>query len=209
VQKFAGLTRGAPGKTYIANARRALALTPSGTVILDGQVPNGVMLGIYHHDSYASVVLGPLSHRGAEIAWTVQPLGNVGRLKVFGPDGRLYPAAIAGTSSGKFTSRGCATRRRTRLVMAFPTPSVSYARVLRLDYKASPAIAGDTVTVTYGAMTRQLVLRSGLNNAYFAVSGSAANVVVQAQPGAGLCVFDAVAGYFVPALGGAIPAVSS
>ena len=210
VQKFASLTGGTIARTYIANARMALALVPSGSVIFDRQVPSGVMLGIYHHDSFASVVLGPMSHRGAEITWTAQPLGNIGRLKLFGPDGRLYPAAIQGSTSVPFSGRrSCVTAKRTRLVLPFPTPSVSYARVLRIDYRASPAIAGQSVTVTYGGITGHLVLRSGLNNAYLAVSGSAADVAVQAQPGAGLCVYDAVAGYFVPAVGGAIPALSS
>jgi hypothetical protein len=210
VQKFASVTSGTVSRTYIANARSALALVPSGSVILDRQVPPGVMLGIYHHDSFASVVLRPMSHRGAQITWTVQPVGNIGRLKLFGPDGRLYPAAIAGTSSGAFSgARSCVTAKRTRLVIPFPSPSVSYARVLRIDYRASPAIAGESVTVTYGGITGQLVLRSGLNNAYFTVSGSAADVAVQAQTGAGLCVYDAVAGYFVPAFGGAIPPVPS
>jgi len=210
VQKFASLTRPATSRTYIANARTALALTPSGTVILDQQVPSGVMLGIYHHDSEASVVLGPLSHRGAQVTWTSQPVGNIGRLKVFGSDGRLYPAAIAGSSTGKFAGgRDCVTPKRTQLVLTFPAASVSYARVLRLDYHASRANAGGSVTVTYGALTRQLVLNSGLNNAYITVSGSAADVVVQTQATAGLCVYDAIAGFFVPAVGGAIPATPS
>jgi hypothetical protein len=210
VQRFASLTAGAPAKTYIANATRALELAPSGTVILDRQVPPAVMLGIYHHDSDASVVLGPLSHRGDQITWITTPVGNIGGLKLFGSDGRLYPAAIFGTSTGKFAgARDCVTARRTQVVLAFPRPSVSYARVLRLDYKASAAMAGQTVTVTYGGLTRQLVLRAGLNNAYFTVSGSATEAVVQAASGPGLCAYDAIAGYFVQALGGAIPAVSS
>jgi len=151
-----------------------------------------------------------MSHRGAQISWTAQPLGNIGRLKLFGPDGRLYPAAIEGSTSVPFSGRrSCVTAKRTQLVIPFPAPSVSYARVLRIDYRASPAVAGRSVTVTYGGSTSQLVLRSGLNNAYLAVSGSAADVAVQAQTGAGLCVYDAVAGYFVPAVGGAIPALSS
>ncbi len=208
VQKFASLTGDTIARTYIANARMALAQVPSGSVILDRQVPSGVMLGIYHHDSFASVVLGPMSHRGAQITWTAQPVGNIGRLKLFGPDGRLYPAAIEGSTSVPFSGRrSCVTAKRTQLVIPFPAPSVSYARVLRIDYRASPAIAGQSVTVTYGGITSQLMLRSGLNNAYLAVSGSAADVAVQAQTGAGLCVYDAVAGYFVPAVGGAIPAL--
>ena len=210
VQRFASLTGGTIARTYIANARMALALVPSGSVILDRQVPSGVMLGIYHHDSFASVVLGPMSHRGAQITWTAQPLGNIGRLKLFGPDGRLYPAAIEGSTSVPFSGRrSCVTAKRSQLVLPFPAPAVSYARVLRIDYRASPAVAGRSVIVTYGGITGQLVLRSGLNNAYLAVSGSATDVAVQAQTGAGLCVYDAVAGYFVPAVGGAIPALPS
>ncbi len=210
VQKFASVTNGTVARTYIANARMALALVPSGSVILDRQVPPAVMLGIYHHDSLASLVLGPMSDRGAQITWTARPLGNIGRLKLFGPDGRIYPAAIEGTSSGPFSgARSCGTAKRTKLVIPFPAPSVGYAQVLRIDYRASAAIAGQSVTVTYGGITGHLVLRSGLNNAYFAVSGSAADVAVQTQTGAGLCVYDAVAGYFVPAVGGAIPALSS
>jgi hypothetical protein len=206
VQRFASLTNGSVARTYIANAKAALALTPSGTVILDRQVPSGVMLGIYHHDSYASVVLGPMSQRGRQITWTAQPVGNIGGLKLFGADGRLYPAAIAGSTTVPFTGRqGCVAPSHLRLKLPFPTSAVSYARVLRLDYRASPAIAGQSVTVTYGATTRQLLLRAGLNNAYLTVSGSATDVVVQAESDTGLCVYDAVAGYFVPALGGAIP----
>ena len=88
VQKFASVTNGTIARTYIANARMALALVPSGSVILDRQVPPAVMLGIYHHDSLASVVLGPMSDRGAQITWTARPIGNIGRLKLFWSDGR-------------------------------------------------------------------------------------------------------------------------
>ena len=106
-------------------------------------------------------------------------------------------------------TRNCATAERTRLVIPFPAPSVGYAQVLRIDYRASEAIAGQSMTVTYGGITDQLVLRTGLNNAYFSVSGSAADVAVQTQTGAGLCVYDAVAGSFPACCWRAIPALSS
>ena len=209
VQRFQSETAGAAAadRAYVTNATTALNEAPAGTIIVDRQVPSTMMLGLFKSEANTSAVLGPMVSRGGEVSWTSEPSGNVGHLMIFGTDGRLYPASISGTTSLPFQGkRGCTTATRTRLVLPFGAPSSAFARTVRLAYLGSPSAAGQRITVTYGASAYDIQLRSGLNNAYFPVRGSADAVVVQDQYGVGLCVDNAVAGDFVPAFGGGIPA---
>lgn len=209
VQRFQSETAGAADadRAYVTNANTALSEAPAGTTIVDRQVPSTMMLGLFKSSANTSVVLGPMISRGGAVSWTSEPSGNVGHLMIFGTDGRLYPASISGTTTLPLRGQqGCTTATKTRLVLPFEAPASAYARILRLAYLGSPSAAGQRITVTYGSSTYDLQLRSGLNNAYFPVRGSADAVVVQDQYGVGLCVDNAVAGYFVPALGGGIPA---
>jgi len=210
VQLLATLTSATNARPYIANAAAALAQTPAGTVIVDRQVPPNVMIQLFGHYADTSAVLGPLSHRGPQVTWVARPQGNISTLKIFGSDGRLYPASISGVTSRILTAKlGCVTRKRTVLVVPFPVPTPVTTQVLRLAYLASPAVAGQSVTITYGSEVRRLMLASGVNNAYVTVSGTSANIVIQAGIGYGLCVADAVAGYFIPGFGPAIPPLHS
>jgi hypothetical protein len=90
-------------------------------------------------------------------------------------------------------------------VLTFASPSPFTTTVLRIGYLASPSAAGTTVAIAYGKDILHLVLRAGLNNAYFTVSGGGTGVIVQAAQPIGLCVKNAVAGNFVAGLGVPIP----
>jgi hypothetical protein len=184
-------------QAYIANARAALAQVPAGTVIVSQPVPTTVMWDTFGEASSTSVVLGPLSPRRSQISWTSLPVGTIGPLRVFGTDGRLWPVAIIGsTTTANLTwPRSCLNSMRQELVLPFQPASTIYAYVLRLGYTAAPSAAGQVVTVTYGRFTSQFTVRPGLHNVYLAVSGSAPNVVLQAQSlNAGPCFGQAVAG---------------
>lgn len=199
-----------PTRPYIAEARAALAEQPGGTVILDTQVPGSVMIGLFGSHADTSVVLGPLSSRGKHLGWTSQPTGNIGGLKMFGDDGRLYSAAIRGvTGQSPSVFADCLSPHRSQLVVRLPVPLglAPYVRVLRIDYLASAAAAGATISVTYGGSVGQLTVAPKAHNAYLSVTGTPPQVTLHATLPAGTFCFEkAVAGYFVPLPGTGMPA---
>jgi hypothetical protein len=202
-----------PTKAYIADARAALAEEPAGTPILDRQVPGNVMIGSFGSHADTSVVLGPLSSQGKHLDWISQPTGNVAGLKMFGPDGRLYAAAIDGvTGQSPSVFADCLSPGRSRLVVPLPARASlgPFVRVLRIDYLANAAAAGATVTVSYAGIVRQITVAPNAHNAYLSVTGSSAQVKLDANLAAGsFCFEKAVAGYFVPLPGTGVPALVS
>jgi hypothetical protein len=202
-----------PTRTYIADARAALAQQPGGTVILDRQVPDTVMIGAFGSHADTSVVLGPLSGREKHLDWVSQPTGNIGGLKMFGPDGRLYAAAIDGvTGQSPSEFADCLSPHKSRLVVRLPLRIGlgPFVRVLRIDYLATAAAAGATVTVRYAGTVGQITVAPNAYHAYLSVSGSSPQVTLHANLPAGtFCLEKAVAGYFVPLPGTGVPALVS
>jgi hypothetical protein len=199
------------GQAYINNARAALADTPAGTVIVNQAVPRTLMAGTYGDTDFTSFVLGPLSHRGSRVSWTMQPSGTIARLKVFGSDGRLWPAALRGSNTAAVPKwRNCFTAKRQRLVMQFQPTSTVFANTLRIGYVANSSAAGHVVQVAYGSQIGQFTVKSGEWHYYLPVHGSAASVVLSSQGAvSGLCVGPAIAGVIVPFPGLPIPTVGS
>lgn len=212
VQRYQELTSvaGTTNRTYIANAKAALAHVPSGTVIVSQQAPSSIMLSVFGRGADTSAVLGPLSHRGDQVTWTTEPTGTIGQLRVFGSDGRLWPAALVGSTTKHPGSRPtCTTSKRTRIGLPFAPASEESARVLRVDYGATAIAAGATVTVTYGTFTGQFAVRPGQHHVYFAIQGSAQDVGLAVQPATGgLCFASAVAGNVAPFPANPIPSAS-
>jgi hypothetical protein len=210
VQQYVHATTpdGAVGRSYIADARLALAQTPPGTVIVNSQVPSNLMITLFLNHSDTDTVLGPLRKPGVPVSWISRPSGYYPSLKIFGTDGRLYPASLTGTTTTAMPLKdSCSSLKRTRLTMTFPAPTQFAVPYLSVGYLAGPAAAGEIVTVSYGSVVRQMTIKAGLNAAYFLVSGSARDVVVDDPDGPGLCVGTAVAGFsFAPGLGPVIPA---
>jgi hypothetical protein len=196
---------------YIENANAALADTPAGTVIVNSQVPSYVMVGLFGKSSDTSVVLAPLSHRGSHVTWTNQASGTIANLKIFGGDGRLWPAALSGSTTGKIaTWRSCITSTRPRLILHFQPVSVAWANTLRVGYIAESGAVGQVIEVYYGQKVGTFTVQPGIHKVYLPVHGSAASVVLQGRGGfAGLCFAPAVAGYVVGFPGSPIPSIGS
>jgi hypothetical protein len=220
VQRFQTLTTRftsavTPVQTYIANARAALVQAPAGTVIVSQPVPGSVMESLFGHYAATQVVLGPLVPSSAQMGWTVLPSGQIGQLKVFGPDGRLWPAAIDGSTTQSLPFlKSCLTPKRKRLVLQFPAATwaqdLKDTYVLRLGYVTSAGSAGSIVTVTYGKYVHQFTIRSGVSKAYFTVWGAAQDVELQANLSqGGICFAPAVAGTVGVFPGSPIPSTSS
>jgi hypothetical protein len=216
VQRFQSLTTTLTAGTtannvYIANANAALADVPAGTVIVSQHVSGRIMSGLFEGEAVTSVVLGPLSHRGHQISWTSsQPSGTLDKLRIFGSDGRLYPVAILGSYTKKMAFRhSCLTGKHLDLVQPFQPVSVSFANELRIAYVATAESAGQVITVRYANFAGRFTVQAGLHKVYFPVSGSAADVVLQAHARfGGLCFGGSAAGYVGAFPGGAIPVVS-
>ena len=217
VQRFVdiagGPTAGGAGRTYIANARLALAETPGGTVIVNRQLPGSLMTPLFEGYSQAQVVLGPLSKRGAQVTWLGQPAGSYANLKIFGPDGRLYPAGLIGSTTQPLPAKqSCTSKTRSTIALTFATvPSAGPVYLgadgtyLGVAYLASRAAAGESATVYYGTNSQSMTIRAGVNWFYLPLTHTAAQVIVNDPAGPGLCVDSATVGFFAPGLGQAIP----
>jgi hypothetical protein len=190
---------GSVSKTYIGNARAALADVPAGTVILNRPVPASMMIGAFGQGAETSAVLEPLSHRGSQVTWTATPQGTIDQLRMFGSDGRLWPASVVGATTEQPQSpSGCTATRGTRIQLKFATAPASSVGVLRVGYLAGAAAAGAPVTVTYGTVTSQFTVKQGEHHVYFSVTGSATDVVLETPSGfVGTCFAPAVAGNVV------------
>ena len=215
VQDLANTTSGATSRLYVQNAQAAVAQAPAGTLIADSMVPSALMIGAFGPYARASRVIGPLESAAdaARIRWTSRPDGTIDHLMVFGPDGRLYQAAVYGPTSVPFPAkRGCQRVRQGSAVVRFTSPTASGPGVLRIAYLAAAAVNGDDVTVSYGGSAQVLTIKAGLHSAYLPERGSVQSVTVSGMSGAvatGLCVGAMQAGFIVPSGSGpVIPAAS-
>jgi hypothetical protein len=202
-----GPTSGAASRAYLANARQALAQTPAGTVIVNSLVPENIIASAFFGPYYSATrtVLGPLSDRGRQVTWQAAPSGYYSNLKIFGTDGRLYPALVGGSSTEPLTAGGCSPFKHGPLVLTFPAATPPGTAYLEIGYFAGYASAGQIVNVTYGSTSRAMVLHPGLSLDFMPVSGSDTTVTIN-DPRPGLCVSRALAGALEGSLGPAIPA---
>ncbi len=196
VQTYIGSTTSAPGRSFIATAEEAVASVPSGTTVVDQHAPPTVMASLLlGTGGYESQVIGSMAV--GKIRWIREPDGVIPNLKVFTPDGRLWPAAIVGVYSkplpGKTTCWPSANGTIT--VPLDSTATVTNGPwILRMYYVAS---AAQGVSVSFGAHSAQLYLTGGEGTAYLPVEGSANQVVITSPDPAGLCVANtAVGGLF-------------
>lgn len=206
-QAFENVTSSALDRTFIAEARVAVADAPAGTVIADEPVPPSVMLAIFGRDVYASRVVGPMESAAsaAMIRWTARPDGTIDHLLVFAADGRLHQAAVLGQASFPMTfGQSCQPRVHGSVVVRFPARTPARSQVLHLPYLASASVSGDYAMVSYGASSFLLTARQGLHDAYFTVRGSADSVTVSGPAVAGLCVGNMQAGIVVPSGSGPV-----
>lgn len=196
-------TANSTGKTYLGNAKASLgADLPAGTVIFDEAVPANLMVtDFYLSDALQSAALGPMAATATarEARWTQHPSGTIDNLAMFGVNGTLDRAVIAGVHSVP-EPRGaqCWPFHRDRAVIKFNSASAPSTGLVRVGYYADGAASGGTVTVGYGGASRQFVVEVGLHSVYLPVSGGASGVTVTVPPGAAVCVGDVEAGNLAP-----------
>jgi hypothetical protein len=194
-QAYKAATTGEPAAAYISNASAAIQLAPRGALVADGPVPADV--GYY---TPTSSVIGDIVP--GKLAWIKKPTGTLTGLRTFGPDGRLYPAWIRGSSSGRPTAPHSCWPARSGMVVINLWHSPPYlTTLLRIGYLWEPRIPGHII-VQYGGITRVLGLKHGLNTAFVPVRGVADSVIVTGLDAAGVCIGDVEVGNLVPALSG-------
>jgi hypothetical protein len=183
-------------RVYIENATSALAQAPAGTVIVSQHVPDWLMSGNFDGHAVTRDVLGPLTHRGSQIGWTSRPVGTIDQLRIFGLDGRLWPAGVFGfMTAHRSWQQSCLNGRIRSLRLPFMPFALPYVQTLRIGYVAAAGAAGTVVTVQYGPYIEHFTVLAGVHNVYFAVERRAPRLVLSANaPSGGLCFGQATAG---------------
>ena len=164
--------------------------------MLDGAVPDPVRDSAYG----TRAVIGAI--QPGRLHWIERPSGTIDGLRMFGTDGRLYPAWVYGASTGRPPApHACWPNRHGQIVLKFWHAAPYLTTVLRIGYIWAPPTPG-VVIVVYGTMAQELTVRHGLHTAYLPVTGSANNVTVTGLGGSKMCVGDAEAGTVAPAVSG-------
>jgi hypothetical protein len=201
IQAYENVTTGRPAAQYIADATAAIRLAPRGTPVMNVAVPGDMVEGLFGRFALQSTVIGDI--RPGTLRWTRSPSGTLDGLRMFGPDGRLYPARVNGAKSLPLApGQRCWPARNGQIVVRFTRPSPSYGGMLRIGYlwySSSPGL----IEVLAGGATRAINVKRGLHSAYVPVSGSVRRIVVNEFSGPGLCIGDAQAGNLGPNPAGA------
>jgi hypothetical protein len=208
VQSYVSVTTTQPGRAFIANARQALVEVPRGTPVVNqlasSNLMSALLLGPY---GYENEVLGQMAP--GKVQWIRQPDGTIANLKVFAPDGTLWPAAVVGVYSKPIPfNRGCwpAVGENIQVPLRTVAKVTNGPQTLRISYVSALA---QQVEVYFGGRWQPLTLNKGLNTAYLPVSGSGNSVLVT-TPGNNrkLCVGSLAVGVILQNLSGTpIPAV--
>jgi len=209
VHTYQNSTPGGPvAKTYFANAKRAVQLARPGTVVLDQYMPQRYVEGLFgKQEAVESTVIGDLEQGklGGKFRWVGTAEGTIDGMYMFGPDGKLYPAVIAGVYSVHRSGPGfkaCWPERKGRVAVRFRSRTDVYDWMLHLEYIWGSS-AGP-VTLWYGGVRHELALQPGTHNGYLGVFGNVTHFKVVGLGRRHLCVTGAEAGQLV-AYGSPIP----
>jgi hypothetical protein len=180
-------------KTYMANARGALAGAPGSGVIYDTNVPGFMtwqLVGPYAHTSH---VLAPLAGPDVRAAMKRrQPAENV---VIFNDKGQLVPVTVAGPHLNAPAGQ-CWPQAGGRYTLPVSPPANGSSWTLDLGYLGG---APSRVRVSYGGPEVEVPLGVGLNRVYVPIEGRGPNVViVPVSAAAGLCVGGVAVGTPVP-----------
>jgi hypothetical protein len=175
-------TRSALPRSYIANARLALARAKSGTVIVTGLTPANVVFARFLGTAaQTSRVLGPLAPKAARIRFTTAPDGAIRHLMIFTSQGMLRPALDVGaTTLASPAGTGCWSLQRQPTRIPLTSALFDYGWIVRLRY-SGPAT---TMQLRFGTAVRDARLPAGTVVFYLHVIG-AGNAVGVRQLGRG------------------------
>ena len=174
-------------RSYIANARLALARAPAGTVIVTGLTPATVIFARFLGTAaQTSRVLGPLAPKGSRIRFTTAPAGVIRDLMIFTNRGTLRPALDIGASSVRPASgTGCWPLLLQPTTIPLRASLFAYGWIVRVRY-SGPATA---MQLRFGAAVRDVTLQAGTHDLYVPVIGAGSAVVVRRlDPGPTVCI---------------------
>ncbi len=180
------------GREYLATAQAELAAAPAGTVFLDATVPDRVVSGYFWPDNLQSYFFRPAEHQPEFVEVAELPV-------TFDAEGRIRPVRIEGVPvlPGQVSDCGhlVESGRTTRIPLAAPVEEWPY--VVEFGYLSS----GDaTVTLRLGEDTREIAVRSGLNQLFFPLHGAGDAIEVTINtPDISLCTRLITVGRVVPA----------
>lgn len=180
------------GREYLATAQAELAAAPAGTVFLDTIVPDRVVSGHFWPDNLQSHFFRPAEHQPEFVEVAELPV-------TFDAEGRIRPVRIEGVKvlPGQVPDCGhlVESGRTARIPLAAPVADWPY--VVELGYLSS----GDaTATLRLGEATREVTMRSGLNQLYFPLHGAGEAIEVTiSTPDIALCTRLITVGRVVPA----------
>jgi hypothetical protein len=204
VVSFEDVTSSAAARSYLANARAAVAAAKPATTVLDSPAPNSVIdAGLFGRYGRVEQVLSPLTSRmpsASRIRWVQRPAGTVPDLLTFDSQGNLVPIALAGPYSVAAQPPGAprctAVTRRGVTIRLIPNPTwAPYPKLvwtLAIGYVSGPNVM---LAVTYAGQHALLTLTHGLGNTYVTVHGSASRLTLRTI-GGGVCVGTVQVGDF-------------
>jgi hypothetical protein len=205
--QYIATTTSAPGRSYLATARLALAEAPPGTVIVSAPTPSWVMGGQYVSpaDALTSNMLAPISKHEPRFVST-RPDGTFDHLMEFDGWGRLATAVVVGSSSRPLTIAQACWPQTGNSVVVQLQGAPSQATELRIGYVGW---SSGQVTVSYAGQAQTYQVRQGLHNAFLPVSGSADTVTITGMGPRQLCVGDVQVGSLLPDTSGqTLPALA-
>jgi hypothetical protein len=176
-------------------------LAKRGTIVLDQYMPQRLVEGLFgKQEAVESTVIGDLEQGklAGKFRWVDQLDGTVDGMYIFGADGKLYPAVIAGDYSVRRSGAGfkaCWPERKGRIKVRFQHISSIYDWMLHLEYIWGSS-AGP-VALWYGGVQHQLALQPGTHNAYLSVYGRVNHFNIVGLGQSHLCIAGAEAGQLV------------
>ncbi|MDG4806746.1 hypothetical protein O7634_08255 [Micromonospora sp. WMMD1120] len=180
------------GREYLATTQAELAAAPPGTVFLDTVVPDRVVAGYFWPDNLQSHFFRPAERRPTFVQEAAKP-------STFDDFGRIRPVVVEGRKIMSGPVAGCGHLAQGGQPTRIPLdgPLVEWPYVVHFGYLSS----GDsTALFRLGDATREITLRSGLNDVFFLIEGSGDAVEVTVRtPGVGVCTQLITVGRAVPA----------
>ena len=202
---FEAVTKSAPGRSYIATARLALAGAPAGTVIIDDPVPQDVFGGLFvGPPSQASAVLAPLQRAQAVRApFITRPRGTFNHLLEFDGWGRLVVSEVLGVANKPLAAGlPCWPAVHNAITIPLAWRSLN-PKTLRIGYLSG---GEGEISVTFAGKSQLYKIVSGINSGYLPVRGNGSVIIVKLVSGVRPCIGDVEVGVLLPATSGpAIP----
>jgi len=192
-------------RSYFATAKAALAETPSGTVIVNEQVPTYATDNFFGFAGEAQL-LAPLQPTTGYVAPFVNNVaaGTWDELKMFNFFGQLVQASVVGVKSVP-ASGLCFPVGKTGVVLVKLPALPDSPTELRFGYLDGN---GGQIVVSYAGHSQLFQMLKGLNQGFIPVGGSA-QVVTFTGATRGLCVGDVEVGNLWPSSTGPVVPVQT